>query len=179
MAYHTHHCSAAFCYSVFLTAFLHTWLVLFVLLPFILSAPCPFNATFLYYVFLLLRSASLRTLQSFYTATTTTPIETTTLLFSVPCIYSFCASCACNIHHSSVWAYRGMANIACTRCTEAIYTWYREDKGCCRYWSLLWLLLVKVIHVWRRRRVQQMNNTEEELCSEWTWCTEHKKRKNR
>ena len=21
-----------------------------------------------------------------------------------------------------------MANIACTRCTEAIYTWYREEK---------------------------------------------------
>jgi hypothetical protein len=27
--------------------------------------------------------------------------------------------------------------------------------------------------------VQQLNCTEEELCSEWTWCTEHKKQKNR
>jgi hypothetical protein len=27
-------------------------------------------------------------------------------LFSVPCIYSFCASCACNIRHSSACSYR-------------------------------------------------------------------------
>jgi hypothetical protein len=33
-----------------------------------------------------------------------------------------------------------MANIACTRCTEAIYTWYREEKG-------LWLLLEFVVVV--------------------------------
>ena len=41
------------------------------------------------------------------------------------------------------------------------------------------MLLVKVIQVRRRIRVQQMNFTEEELCSEWTWSTEHKKQKNR
>jgi hypothetical protein len=40
------------------------------------------------------------------TTTTTTPTATTTHLFSVPCIYSFCASCACNIHHSSACSYR-------------------------------------------------------------------------
>jgi hypothetical protein len=27
--------------------------------------------------------------------------------------------------------------------------------------------------------VQQLKRTEEELCSEWTWRTEHKKQKNR
>jgi hypothetical protein len=27
--------------------------------------------------------------------------------------------------------------------------------------------------------VQQMNRIEEELCSEWTWGTEHKKQKNK
>jgi hypothetical protein len=27
--------------------------------------------------------------------------------------------------------------------------------------------------------VQQLNCIEEELCSEWTWCIEHKKKKNR
>ena len=60
-----------------------------------------------------------------------------------------------------------------------IYTRYREEKGCFSYWSLLWFLLVKVIHVWRRRRVQQLNSTEEELCREWRWHTEHKKQKTR
>jgi hypothetical protein len=35
-----------------------------------------------------------------------TPTATTTLLFSVPCIYSFCASCACNIFHSYACSYR-------------------------------------------------------------------------
>jgi hypothetical protein len=28
-----------------------------------------------------------------------------------------------------------------------IYTRYREEMGCCCCWSLLWLLLLKVIHV--------------------------------
>jgi hypothetical protein len=31
----------------------------------------------------------------------------------------FGAKCAC----------RGIENIACTRCTKAIYTWDREEKG--------------------------------------------------
>jgi hypothetical protein len=33
-----------------------------------------------------------------------------------------------------------MENISCTRCTEAIYTWYREEMR-------LWLLLVVVVVV--------------------------------
>jgi hypothetical protein len=40
-----------------------------------------------------------------------------------------------------------MTNIACTICTKAIYTRYKEEKGCCSCWSMLWLLLLKVIHV--------------------------------
>jgi hypothetical protein len=40
------------------------------------------------------------------TTTTTTPTTTTTLLFSVPCIYSFCASCACNIRNASACTLR-------------------------------------------------------------------------
>jgi hypothetical protein len=39
------------------------------------------------------------------------------------------------------YACRGMENIACTRCTEAINTRYREEIG------LLWLLEVVVIVV--------------------------------
>jgi hypothetical protein len=34
-----------------------------------------------------------------------------------------------------------MENIACTRCTKAIYTWYREDM------RLFWLLVVDVVVV--------------------------------
>ena len=37
------------------------------------------------------------------------------------------------------FACRGMANIACTRCTKAINTWYREEMG------LLLLLLLEVV----------------------------------
>jgi hypothetical protein len=50
---------------------------------------------------------------------------------STQVVEEFGAECAC----------RGIANIACTRCTEAIYTWYREEKGCCCCWSLLWLFV--------------------------------------
>jgi hypothetical protein len=38
------------------------------------------------------------------------------------------------------YACRGMENIACTRCTEAINTWYREEIG-------LLLLLEVVVRV--------------------------------
>jgi hypothetical protein len=69
MAYQPCCCSVTLlcpvCISVFCTP-----LALSVLLPFILSAPYPFNATFLYCAFLLLRSASLLTLESSYTVTT-------------------------------------------------------------------------------------------------------------
>jgi hypothetical protein len=72
------------CISVFCTP-----LALSVPLPFIISAPYPFNETFLYCAFLLLRSASLLTLESF-------PRQQPNLFF-VPPSYSPCAPCACNI----------------------------------------------------------------------------------
>jgi hypothetical protein len=56
MAYQTHHCSAAFRYSVCLIAFLHTSLALSVLLPFMLCAPCPFTAQILFCAIQLLHS---------------------------------------------------------------------------------------------------------------------------
>jgi hypothetical protein len=48
MAYQTNHCSAAFRCSVCLIAFLHTSLTLFVLPLFMLYAPFPFTAQFLF-----------------------------------------------------------------------------------------------------------------------------------
>jgi hypothetical protein len=39
-------------------------------------------------------------------------------------------------------AYRGIANIACTRCTKSINTWYREEMG-----LLLLLLLLEFVVV--------------------------------
>jgi hypothetical protein len=77
-------------------------------------------------------------------------------------------------------ACRGIANTACTRCTEAINTRYREEMGLLLLLFEWWCLLMwKVIHACRRKIVQQLNWAEEELCSEWTWCTEDKLQKNR
>jgi hypothetical protein len=56
MAYQTHHCSAAFRCSVCLIAFLHTSLALSVLPLFMLCAPCPFTAQFLFCALQLLHS---------------------------------------------------------------------------------------------------------------------------
>jgi hypothetical protein len=107
MAYQTHHCSAAFRYSVCLIAFLHTSLALSVLLPFMLCAPYPFTAQILFCSIQLLHSPSSSHMNHLHQLQPQqTPTATTTLLFSVPCIYSFCASCACNIHHSSACSYR-------------------------------------------------------------------------
>jgi hypothetical protein len=40
------------------------------------------------------------------TTTTTTPTTTTPHLFSVPCTYSFCAPCACNVCNTSAYSHR-------------------------------------------------------------------------
>ena len=107
MAYQTYHGSTAFRCSVCLIAFLHTSLALSVLPLFILRVPCPFTAQFLFCAIQLMHSPPSshmnRLLQQ---QPQQTPIATTTLLFSIPCIYSFCASCACHIHHSSAFSYR-------------------------------------------------------------------------
>lgn len=72
MAYQPYRCSVTLlclvCINVFCTP-----LALSILLPFMLSMPYPFNATFLYCAFLLLCSASLHTPQ--FSCTTTTPIS--------------------------------------------------------------------------------------------------------
>jgi hypothetical protein len=69
MAYRYHHCSVALRFSVYINVFC-TLLVLSVLLPFMLSAPCPFNAPFPLCTFLLLRFAYFFTPQSHPTTTT-------------------------------------------------------------------------------------------------------------
>jgi cobalamin synthase len=110
MAYQTYHCSAAFRCSVCLIAFLLTSLALSVLLLFMLCAPCPFTAQFLFCAIQLLHSPPSSHMNHLHQQQPQqTPTATTTLLFFVPCIYSFCASCACNIHHSSACSYH--ANI--------------------------------------------------------------------
>jgi hypothetical protein len=68
MAYRSRHCSATLRYFVCISVFC-TLLALFVLFPFVLSAPCPFNAPFLFYTFLLLHSTSFFTPQSHPTTT--------------------------------------------------------------------------------------------------------------
>jgi hypothetical protein len=69
MAYWSHHCSATLLCSTCISVFLHTFLMLYVLLPFMLCAPCPFYAPFLFCAFQLLHSASFYTLESLSTST--------------------------------------------------------------------------------------------------------------
>jgi hypothetical protein len=69
MAYQSHHYSATLPFSVCLTVFLHTCLALSVLLPFMLCAPCPFNAPFLFCVFQLLHTTSFYMPESLSTKT--------------------------------------------------------------------------------------------------------------
>ena len=71
MAYRSHHYSATLRYYVCISVFC-TRLALSILLPFMLSAPCPFNAPFPFCAFLLLRSASFFTPQ---THSTTAPLS--------------------------------------------------------------------------------------------------------
>jgi hypothetical protein len=107
MAYQTHQCSAAFRCSVCLIAFLHTSLALSVLPLFMLCVPCPFTAQFLFCAIQLLHSPPSSHMNRLHQQQPQqTPIATAPLLFSVLCIYSFCASCACNIFHSYACSYR-------------------------------------------------------------------------
>jgi hypothetical protein len=69
MSYQPCRCSVTLLFLVYISVFCMP-LALFVLLPFILSDPYPFNATFLYCAFILLLSASLLTFESFPTTTT-------------------------------------------------------------------------------------------------------------
>jgi hypothetical protein len=58
MAYWSHHCFATLLCSTCISVFLHTFLTLYVLFPFMLCAPCPFYAPLLFCSFQLLHSAS-------------------------------------------------------------------------------------------------------------------------
>jgi hypothetical protein len=67
-----------------------------------LCAPCPFTPQFLFCAIQLLHSPPSSHMNHLHQQQPQqTPTTTTTLLFSVPCIYSFCASCACNIRNAS------------------------------------------------------------------------------
>jgi hypothetical protein len=98
MAYQPCHCSVTLLCLVCISFFC-TPLALSVLLPFILYAPYPFNAPFLDCAFMLLRSASLYTLEFSYTTTTT-------YLFFVQHSYSLCCLCACNLRNASACSLR-------------------------------------------------------------------------
>jgi hypothetical protein len=89
MAYQTHHCSAAFRCSVCLIAFLHTSLALSVLPLFMLCAPCPFTAQFLFCALQLLHSPPSSHMNHLHqqqpqqppTTTTTTPFSSLYCVF--------------------------------------------------------------------------------------------------
>ena len=77
MAYQTYHCFSTLLCSTCISVFLHSSLALSVLLPFMLYAPCSFNAPFLFCVFQLLHTAS------FYTPKS---LSTVALISSLFCI---------------------------------------------------------------------------------------------
>jgi hypothetical protein len=90
MAYQTHHCSAAFRYSVCLIAFLHTSLALSVLLLFMLCAPCPFTAQFLFCSIQLLHSppsSHMNHLHQQQSQQTPTSNNNNTLFSSLYCVF--------------------------------------------------------------------------------------------
>jgi hypothetical protein len=89
MAYRSHHYSATLHYSVFISVFC-TLLALSVLLPFMLSTPCPFNAPFPFCTFLLLRSASFFTPQSHSTTTTSISSLFCILIVSMLIVHEIC-----------------------------------------------------------------------------------------
>jgi hypothetical protein len=77
-------------------------LALFLILPFMLYAPCPFNAPFLFYVFQLLHTPPSTLLNpSQQQQPPQLQQQQQPHLFSVPCTYSFCAPCACNVCNAS------------------------------------------------------------------------------
>jgi hypothetical protein len=88
MAYQTHHCSAAFRCSVCLIAFLHTSLALSVLPLFMLCAPCPFTAQFLFCAIQLLHSPPSSHMNHLHQQQPQqTPIATTTPISSLYRVY--------------------------------------------------------------------------------------------
>jgi hypothetical protein len=90
MAYQPDCCSVTLLCSVCISVFC-TPLALSILMPFILSAPYPFNATFLYRPFLLSRSASFFTLQFCYTATPISLLFFSILIVSVVFVHAIFA----------------------------------------------------------------------------------------
>jgi hypothetical protein len=101
MAYQSHHCSATLPYSVCLTVFLHTCLVLSILMPFMLCAPCSFNAPFLFCVFQLLHIASFYMPESLSTTTLISSLFCI-LLVSVHLVHAICAMLLHALHRGMV-----------------------------------------------------------------------------
>jgi hypothetical protein len=90
MDYQSHHCSATLPCSVCISVFLHTFLTLSIFLPFMLCAPCPFHAPFLFCVFKLLHTASFYMPQSLSTSTTLSSLLCI-LIVSVHLVHAICA----------------------------------------------------------------------------------------
>jgi hypothetical protein len=77
-----------------------------------LCAPCPFTPQFLFYEIQLLHSDPSSHMNHLHQQQPQqTPTTTTTHLFSIPCIYSFCAPYSCNVRNAS----------ACWLCTIILH----------------------------------------------------------
>jgi hypothetical protein len=129
MAYQSHHCSATLRCSVCISVFC-TLLALSVLFPFMLSAPCPFNAPFPFCAFLLLRSASFFTPQSHPTATTPISSLFCILIVSVLLVHAVCTkllhalpiSSALPHHHAN-----SSASLAVNACVHHHWVLFRDS----------------------------------------------------
>ena len=105
MAYQPCCCSVTLLCLVCISVF-YTPLALSVLLPFMLYAPCPFIAQFFFCSFQLLHSdpsSCMNHLQQQHPHQLQQQEQPH--LFSILCIYRFCAPCACNAHNTSAYSY--------------------------------------------------------------------------
>jgi hypothetical protein len=99
MAYQSHHCSTTLLCSTCISVFLHTCLALFVLLPFMLCAPCLVNAPFLFCAFHLLHSASFYTPESLSTTTLISSLFYI-LIVSAHLVHSICTMLLHALHRT-------------------------------------------------------------------------------
>ena len=101
MDYQSHHYFVTLPYSIWLIVFLHTCLVLSILLPFMICAPCLFNAPFLFYVFQLLHTTSFYTPKSLSTATLISSLFFILIVY-VLLVHAICALPLHALHHAIV-----------------------------------------------------------------------------
>jgi hypothetical protein len=129
MAYWSHHCFATLHFYICISV-LCTLLALSIIFPFMLFAPCPFNAPFPFCTFLLLCSASFFTPQSHPTKTTLISSLFCILIVSVLLVHVVCTkllhplpiSSALPHHHAN-----SSASVAVNACVHHHWVLFQDS----------------------------------------------------